>query len=78
VQAYRIDRARFARLAVPALQLTGGNSPPPVRAVSDMLDATLPDIRTVVMPGQQHIAMDTAPDMVVDAVLDFWREIAGA
>lgn len=78
VQAYRIDRARFARLAVPALQLTGGDSPPPVRAVGDMLDATLPDIRTVVMPGQQHIAMDTAPDMVVDAVLDFWREIAGA
>lgn len=78
VQTYRVDRARFARLAVPTLQLVGGDSPPPVRAVGDMLDGTLPNIRTVVMPGQQHIAMDSAPDMVVDAVLAFWRDIGRA
>jgi hypothetical protein len=28
------------------------------------------------MPGQKHLAMDTAPDVLVDAVLDFWRDVA--
>jgi hypothetical protein len=28
-----------------------------------------------VMPGQQHIAMYTAPDLVVAAVREFQREI---
>jgi len=29
-----------------------------------------------VMPGQRHNAMDTAPDLLVGAVLDFWRNVA--
>jgi pimeloyl-ACP methyl ester carboxylesterase len=30
---------------------------------------TLPNSRIVVLPGQQHIAMDTAPDLFVHTVL---------
>jgi pimeloyl-ACP methyl ester carboxylesterase len=41
-----------------------------------MLMKTLPNARTVVMPGQRHIAMDTGPDLLVGAVLDFWRDIS--
>jgi pimeloyl-ACP methyl ester carboxylesterase len=31
----------------------------------------LPNSRIVVLPGQQHIAMDTAPDLFVPEVLAF-------
>jgi pimeloyl-ACP methyl ester carboxylesterase len=35
---------------------------------------TLPNSRIVVLPGQQHIAMDTAPDLFVHTVQNFFLE----
>jgi pimeloyl-ACP methyl ester carboxylesterase len=75
-ETYRLPGDRIRRLSIPVLLLLGGDSPPFFGKVRDVLEGMLPDIRTVVMPGQQHMAMDTAPDLVVKAVLDFWREIA--
>jgi pimeloyl-ACP methyl ester carboxylesterase len=56
---YAFDPARFAGIDVPALMLTGGDSPPGFRAAADAVAAALPDCRVVVMPGQRHAAMDT-------------------
>jgi pimeloyl-ACP methyl ester carboxylesterase len=72
---YRFDPERAAQLSIPALLLLGGDSIPPYGAVIARLQETLPDARTVVLPGQNHNAMDTGPDLVVDAVTEFWREI---
>lgn len=65
------DPAQVGALAVPVLLLVGGDSPAPMQAASEKLASLLPDATTVVMPGQQHAALDTAPEMVIEAVTEF-------
>jgi pimeloyl-ACP methyl ester carboxylesterase len=74
-EAYRLNAERAARLSIPVLLLLGGDSPTFFGNAIATLEQALPDSRTVVMHGQQHVAMDTAPDLVVGAVLDFWLEL---
>jgi pimeloyl-ACP methyl ester carboxylesterase len=73
-QDYRFDSARLRALGTPTLLLLGGDSPPVFRASSDILAAALPIHRTVVLPGQQHTAMDTAPDLFTREVIAFLTE----
>lgn len=68
---YTFDAARFAALQVPVLLLLGGDSPPIFRQAIEALDAALANSHVVVMPGQQHIAMDTNPDLFMEEVLRF-------
>jgi len=71
---YQFDRAKFARLTTPALLLLGGDSPAFLAAATHSLHKILPNNRLVVIPGQQHTAMNTAPGLFVGAVLDFLAE----
>jgi pimeloyl-ACP methyl ester carboxylesterase len=75
---YRIDTERLSRLSTPVLLLLGGDSPAFFGKAIARLEQALPDARTVVMPAQQHLAMDTGPDLVLDALLEFWREVEPA
>lgn len=68
---YRFDAARFTEMDTPTLLLTGGDSPAFTRDVDNMLLATLPDARVVTMPGQQHIAMDSNPELFAKEVRRF-------
>jgi len=74
-ERYRLPVERAARLSTPVLLLQGGNSLPVFATVIARLQSVLPNARTAVLPGQQHMAMETAPDLVVTAVLDFWRAL---
>jgi pimeloyl-ACP methyl ester carboxylesterase len=65
---------RLAALSMPILLLTGGDSPEELTAGARRLQELLPKSSRFVMPGQQHIAMYTGPEMLVDAVLRFARE----
>ena len=69
VDAYRLSD-QVSRLSIPVLLLLGGDSPPVFGRANAALESILPNSRTVVMPGQKHVAMDTAPDLLVGAVLD--------
>ena len=71
VDGYRFDAARFAGLKAPVLLVLGGDSPPYFSAAIDMIAAALPHARKVVLPGQRHVAMDTAPELFVREVLAF-------
>lgn len=73
--AYRLPADRVGKVAMPVLLLLGGESPPFAGKVNALLEKTLPNARTVVMPGQQHSAVDTGPDLVIGAVLGFWRDL---
>ncbi len=73
-EAYRFHAARFSSLTIPALLLVGGDSPQFFRAAIDLLAATLPNARKVVMPGQQHAAMESAPGLLVKEVSSFLGE----
>lgn len=73
-EAYRFEPERFNRLNVPTLLLLGGDSPPFFKAAIEVLHAALPISRIAVLPRQQHIAIDTAPDLFAREVLAFLIE----
>jgi len=73
VGAYRLDARRFTEKATPTLLMLGGDSPAYYRQSIASLEAALPHSRVTVLPGQQHVPMDTAPDLFVREVLGFLR-----
>ncbi|HLV35050.1 MAG TPA: alpha/beta hydrolase [Spirillospora sp.] len=73
-EAYRFEPERFRHLNVPILLLLGGDSPQFARATIELWHAALPSSRIRVLPGQQHIAHYTAPDLFASEVKAFLRE----
>ena len=73
-QNYQFQSERFQQLNVPTLLLLGGDSPAFFKAAIEALDDTLPNSKVVVLPGQQHIAIDTAPELFAREVLTFLNE----
>lgn len=73
-EAYRFRPERFTSLKIPMLLLLGGDSPPFFAAALDLVRSALPHARLAVLPGQRHVAMDTAPDLFTKAVLEFLEE----
>jgi pimeloyl-ACP methyl ester carboxylesterase len=71
---YRPDRERLSRLRTPTLFLLGGDSPSFYRTTTESLADALPDARIAVMPGQQHAAMDTGPDVFLTELFRFLEE----
>jgi pimeloyl-ACP methyl ester carboxylesterase len=73
-EAYQFKSERFQELNVPTLLLLGGDSPSFFKAAIEAVNGALPDSRIVVLPGQQHIAIDNAPDLFAREVLTFLTE----
>lgn len=65
---YIFEPSRFKSLDAPTLLLEGEKSPRYLKAATEAVHAALPASRIVVMPGQQHIAMSTAPELFVRLV----------
>ena len=74
VPGYSFDAQRFSKLKTPTLLLLGADSPQFLKAGSLALEPVLPNCRTAVMPGQQHAAMDTGPELFVTEVPRFLEE----
>lgn len=71
-ETYIFQPERFRQMRTPTLLLLGGDSPAFLAAaITDALARALPVCRIAVMPGQQHVAMDTAPELFIKEVLDF-------
>jgi len=70
-EEYVLDAARYLRMDAPTLVLLGGDSPPMFAGAAEAVNAALPDARTALLPGQRHVAMDTAPALFVDEVMRF-------
>lgn len=68
---YRFEPERFKDISTPTLLLTGGESPPFMKASVEAVNAALPNSRIAVMPRQQHIADQTAPELFLREVLGF-------
>jgi pimeloyl-ACP methyl ester carboxylesterase len=71
---YILDPERFRNLTVPTLLLSGSESPAYLRRATRAVHTALPNSRIIVMPGEQHIAMRTAPDLFVRRVTGFLQE----
>jgi pimeloyl-ACP methyl ester carboxylesterase len=70
-RTYHFDASKFANFRVPTLLMLGSDSPQLFRQAIETLDLSLPNSRLVILPGQQHIAMDTNLELFVGEVLDF-------
>jgi pimeloyl-ACP methyl ester carboxylesterase len=68
---YVFTPERFRNLGTPTLLLLGGDSPSYFRAATDAVQSSLPNSQVAVMPGQQHIAMNTAPDLFLRELIQF-------
>jgi pimeloyl-ACP methyl ester carboxylesterase len=68
---YKPDFARFGTLSVPTLLLVGGDSPAFLVEPSVRLQREIAGSALTTMAGQQHVAMTTAPDVFLGAVIDF-------
>lgn len=71
VEGYQLMPERFQNMKVPALLLVGGDSPSFFQTNIENWHAALPNSQIISLSGQQHIAMDTAPDLFVNAVTSF-------
>lgn len=70
-EEYRFQPERFKHLNVPTLLLLGGDSPEFFKTTIEAWNAALPNSRIVVLPGQQHLAQSTAPDLFVRELQTF-------
>jgi pimeloyl-ACP methyl ester carboxylesterase len=66
--------AHFSNLTIPTLLLLGGDSPAFFKAATEAVHAALPDSQVHVMPGQQHTAMNTAPELFTREVYEFFTQ----
>ncbi|MBN2500884.1 MAG: alpha/beta hydrolase [Anaerolineales bacterium] len=73
-RTYRFVPEKFAGVQVPTVLLLGGDSPDKVKAGVELVDSALPNSQVVILPGQQHIAMDVDPKLFVKEVLRFLLE----
>jgi pimeloyl-ACP methyl ester carboxylesterase len=70
-RVYTFDAAKFANLPTPTLLLLGSDSPPLFQRAIEVVDPALPNSKVVILPGQQHIAMDTNPELFAREVTHF-------
>lgn len=70
-EEYRFDAQRFTSLTTPTMLLLGSKSPQRVKAATEQIASALPHSRVVVLPGQEHIAMYTAPELILREVRGF-------
>ena len=71
---YAFEPARFAEMTTPTLLLVGGESPGWITDATAAIDDALPNSRISVLEGQEHLAMNTAPDLFIGEVLAFVQE----
>lgn len=74
LETYRFEKKRFESMNVPTLLLLGGNSPDFTKSSMGKWHSVLPNSRIVEMPGQQHMAHYTAPDLFVREVVGFVKD----
>lgn len=73
-QSYTFHPERFRNMRTPTLLLVGSDSPPRELENAKGVADALPDARVVLLQGQQHAAMYTAPEAFVSEVVRFLEE----
>lgn len=71
VYDYTLDDIRAARIATPTLVLLGEHSPARQRAACEAVAEAVPGARLATLPGQEHTAMYTAPQLLARTLADF-------
>jgi pimeloyl-ACP methyl ester carboxylesterase len=72
----RLEAKQAAKIAVPVLLMTGEKSTDPAKAAVGAVAAALPDVRLLVLAGQQHVADILDPETFATHLLEFLRSDA--
>ena len=70
-ESYIFSSERFSSMHTPTLLLVGGDSSLREQSNAKGVAEALPDARVLAMPGQQHAAMYSAPEVFVREVVRF-------
>lgn len=73
-RSYQFESHKFTGLNIPVMLILGGDSPPLFRNAINAVHEALPQSCITILPGQQHIAIDTAPELFTREVLHFLEE----
>jgi pimeloyl-ACP methyl ester carboxylesterase len=71
IDDFGADLDRFAALDIPTLLIVGGFSPPWLTENSRRLQRVIPNADLVEIPGHAHVAHNTAPAEMAEAILAF-------
>ncbi|MBA3034870.1 MAG: alpha/beta hydrolase, partial [Desulfobacterium sp.] len=71
VDRYRLDSDRLGKLKIPVLLIVGSKSSSHWHISSKTLQKALPDSRISILHGQHHLAIQTAPDLLVEEIVRF-------
>jgi pimeloyl-ACP methyl ester carboxylesterase len=72
---FTFDARHFAEMTIPTMLLTGSESPAFFKEVTGAVDEMLPNSRIVTFRGHGHVAMNSAPDLFIEKVLEFAFEM---
>lgn len=73
VESFDAGALPLGQISMPTLLLHGSDSPDFLVNSMHKLASLMPRSKQIALEGQQHVAMDTAPQMLTDTVLEFWR-----
>ncbi len=71
IDRYLFDAEKFTQLSLPTLLLLGSDSPPRRYVIADSLKNSLFNSELVLLAGQQHSAIKTAPALLASKMLEF-------
>lgn len=77
-EPYELDAADVARIDLPALVVSGGDSHPAFRAIAGALAKALPRARLVQLSGSGHVTYAERPDHFASAVREFCTHLTGS
>jgi pimeloyl-ACP methyl ester carboxylesterase len=71
---YAPDLAALEQITIPTMFLLGSDSPSFFKETTETLNAHLPNSQIVILPGQQHSAMLTAPELFANEIIHFLKQ----
>ena len=75
LSSYHFDSTRMQAVSMPTLLIIGSDTASPqLKQGIRTLKSTLPNAKLAVLEGQQHNAMDTAPQMLAEVISKFLLE----
>lgn len=73
LNAYEFVPAKFGKLTIPTLLVMGSQTAGHHRAAIEALARALPNQMLVILQGQEHDAIEAAPELFTNAVLEFLK-----
>jgi pimeloyl-ACP methyl ester carboxylesterase len=73
VDGYTFDPKRFRDMQVPTMFFVGGDSPAAQHGIAETAHAAISGSQIVLLPGQQHWALNAVPDLFVRDVVKYLR-----